>query len=599
MRSRWLVPAALFATALSLSSLPLWPSELSKTPGTVLSAVSINCVWAFSLAVLFEAGQWSRARFPTLRRPWSAALTLIASAYAWVVSSELVLSVSGLATLGYRQVIALTLAAACVLALHSLRARGLGGRGLTLLSNFALVALLFWVQTRYRMQLREAKYASVSAAFLLLTSVAFLRLVERLRAAIATNALGFCVLLGALGVSLVGYAHGSERPLRQLYFAGLFPGRFLYALHLPELLQRRARRTARLESEIAAAQEPPEELRVGTGVVEAHSDDAEVLVIALVDALRADEWLTYLHTPGVALSAFAGQNCFAGTFYSPSSNTASSLTTMFQRPGGHGALWIESARRTGVKTSLVTDRTFLEYLEPRLPQVRHFERRAGLPRDANGHFARLTPTVGAWLQEPGRHLIWAHYFEVHEWTEGHPGAARSEYVRRVTKAGEQLAELLATVAATKRPATVVLMSDHGEGVDHFSTRTHGEFAYEALVRTPVVLWAFNHACGSNLGALSGHRPSTSILGRLFLDELGVPSPAPLPTLRELGQAPVLIQASMQDAYIRWPYKFIASPWFVELYDLAADPHEQNDLSDVQPALVRELRADLERAAGAH
>jgi hypothetical protein len=323
------------------------------------------------------------------------------------------------------------------------------------------------------------------------------------------------------------------------------------------------------------------------------------LVIALVDALRADEFLRHLQTPGVALSAYAGQSCFSGTFYSPSSSTGSSLAKLFQRPGGHGGLWIESARRTGVKTSIVTDRTLLDYLEQQLPQVSHFERRAGLPRDANGHYARLTPTLAPWLREPGRQLIWAHYFEVHEWTEGNPSADRSEYASRVAATGEQLAELLAAVAATKRPATVVVMSDHGEGIDHFSTRTHGEFAYEALVRVPFVYWALNHACASNLGALSGRTPSTTTLGRLFLDELGVPSPTPLPTLRELAEAPVLIQASLQDAYIRWPYKLIASPWFVEVFDLAADPQELNDLSDAQPAIVNELRAALDHATGVH
>jgi hypothetical protein len=204
MRSHWLLPAVAFAAVLCLCCVPVWPAPLPVTPLAVLSAIATCGVMAFSLALSFESAQWLRRRFPRHRELWSAGLLIVAMAFGWVVGVELVRSVSGLAVLGYSQAIGLSLAGACVLALYGLRAQGFGGRGLTLLSNVVLVGLLLWAQTRYRMQLREAKYASVSAGFLLLTGFACMRLVERLQPPSRTNLRGFLALLVLLGMSIAG-----------------------------------------------------------------------------------------------------------------------------------------------------------------------------------------------------------------------------------------------------------------------------------------------------------------------------------------------------------------------------------------------------------
>jgi hypothetical protein len=317
---------------------------------------------------------------------------------------------------------------------------------------------------------------------------------------------------------------------------------------------------------------------------------SELLVIAVVDALRADELLAYVQQPGSRLGDALRPSCVASTLYASSSNTVGSLRKLFQRPGGHGEIWLDTLKRAGVKTSLVMDRLLAAKLGEQLPTVfSRFERSVTVERTPTAGLAPLFPALLPLLREPGQQLIWAHFFDVHEWAKDNPSATRRLYADRVAEVGGQISDILESVAATKRRATVVVIADHGEGLDHYSTRFHGEFAYEPLVRIPFMVWVTGHPCPAALSVVNGAVPSATLLGRLFLDELGVPSSPELPTLRELALRPVMIQASLQDAVIRWPHKLIVSPWFVELFDVSVDPHEQHDLSDQSQTMVRELR----------
>lgn len=575
-----------------------WPVHVPITPKHIMGALSANAMMAFSLALACELAQRFRARFADFGAAWSFGLSAAALVFSWCVASELVHAVQRLAAIGFVHVMSLTLAAGCALALFGLRSNGYGlrsplGPRFTWWSNVAVLALLLFVQRRYSMPLREAKFAAVSAAFLLLTGLIFLRVVERLRST-PSDRRGLIALAGALAISVTGYVLSPEQTLRQLYFAGLFPGRVLFALHLPELLVQRTVRRTRQARELdgaAQAKPPPEQ----AARVLRDESRADVVVLLLVDALRADVFHHYLRASNSKLRDVYNESCVASSLYAPSSNTLGTLTKLLWQSSGDEDLWFDKARRGGVRLSLVVDQELASFLNRTLPDTvdSQFDHVKRVPRVGDDRAAPLGAAVEGLLSTPGPQLIWAHFFDVHEWDHDDPEAGLAHYYDRVDKVAEQIAGLITAIKRSDRKVSVVVTSDHGEGIDHFSTRHHGEYVYEPLVRVPFMLWTHGHTCPKHLGALSTGAASATLLRRLTLDELGITSAERALSLEELAAQPVVIRASLQDAVIRWPHKLIVSPWFTQLFDLESDPDEQHDLSSDSQALVSDLRDLLE------
>jgi hypothetical protein len=598
MSSRWLLPAAAFLITLCLTCIADWPEHVPVAPVHVLAAVCANATLAFGLALICELAQRFRARFVRFDRAWSLGLFVIAVTFSWCVGSELVRAVQRLAAIGFVHVLASTLAAGCVLALFGLRSSGFGlggprGQKLAMLSNIALLALLFSVQQRYSVQLREAKFAAVSAAFLVLTGLSFLRVVERLRP-VESNRRGLIALICAFSLSATGFALSPEQSLRQLYFAGLFPGRVLFALHLPELLVHRAARRASIARALESAALPAQRSEK-TPRVPRDDSRADVVVFLLVDALRADVFHRYLREPNSKLHRAFSESCVASTLYAPSSSTSGTLTKLLWQSSSAEELWFDQARQAGVKLSLVVDQELAVVLNRSLPHTvdSQFDHVVRVPRHGDGQIASLSAAVKPLLGAPGPQLIWAHFFDVHEWDHEDPQAGPERYYDRVDHVSAQIADLIDVISQSERKVSVVVTSDHGEGIDHFSTRHHGDYVYEPLVRVPVLLWTHGYACPENAAALSASAPSAMLLRRLTLDELGIASAAQALSLEELAAQPVVIRATMQDAIIRWPHKLIVSPWFTQLFDLESDPNELHDLSKRSRALVSDLRDQLE------
>jgi hypothetical protein len=576
-----------------------WPEHLSMAPQHVVAAISANAALAFGLALLFEFAQWFRARFSRLSRVWSACLLVAALLFSWCVGSELVRAVQRLAAVGYVHVIALSLASGCALSIVGMRTTGFGLRGslgqrLTLLINVAVMALLLWAQHRYRFQLRESKLASVSAAFLLLAGAACLRVVERL-SQIQSNGRGVAVLTGALALSITGFALSPEYPLRQLFFAGVFPGRILGAVHLPELLLHRAARSARQARFLDAASAQPMPASAAPIVRKREESRAEVVLFILVDALRADAFDRYVRDPKSRLHQLYRESCVSNTLYAPASETRGTLTKLLWRPNAADGFWFDQARQAGVTLSFVADQHLSTILKRALPSLHgKFDHVEEVPRLEDGKVAPLTAAVLPHLRAQGPQLIWSHLYDVHEWGDGDPHASLKLYEDSVARVGVQIAELVDAIAKSERKVSVIVTADHGEGLDHFSTRNHGEYVYEPLVRVPVLLWTHGHGCSTEArAALHSKAPSTKTWAPLALEELGIKAADGEPTLAQRTAQPIVIRASMQDAIIRWPHKLIVSPWFTQLFDLSTDPHELHDLSSDSKILVRELRDLLE------
>ena len=590
--SRWLFPALLYTCVLSVLTLVRWATRAAISPSIVLTAVALNGVMAFGVATGFELAD--RVRSSARRRWWLSVPLLVAGlALSWHIGSELVGAVSQLESVGYRQAIALALAGGVLLLLVGLRADAFGNRVLGLTVLCAGLLLLLAAQDQYRMQLREARYAGVSAAFLVLTGMLGVRAAERALRSGRAHGAALGSVLAPLCVFVVLSLFTSEFAARRLYFAGLFPGRFIFALYYPEFAWRTARATTR------QAQAPAETFYTAAPS-RALADELiadEIVVLAVVDAARYDAFVEHVERPASKLHAAWEQSCHAGAAYAPASDTVGSLARMLLRPGTN-ELWPDVVRAAGVHASLTIDRLILDKLDRRLPSglSRHFDVVAPLQREVAEELQ--LESVAASVEKllrlgSGRQFVWAHLLEVHEWLEGAPDAGRETYDARMAKSADELAEIVALLQREQRRATLIVSADHGEGIDHFSTRTHGQFLYEPLVRTPLMIWSNTSECPARLRALADKPPLTTLaLGRLVLDQLGIASDAGLPTVSQLASAPIVMHGGIQDAVIRWPHKLIVSPWFMELFDLSSDPHEQRNLIDERAELASELRALL-------
>ena len=155
---------------------------------------------------------------------------------------------------------------------------------------------------------------------------------------------------------------------------------------------------------------------------------------------------------------------------------------------------------------------------------------------------------------------------------------------------------------------VVLLSDHGESLGEHGEDSHGYFIYESTLRVPLIVhWpdgtAGRPARDDRPGGLMDVAPTVldflhiaappSFEGRSLLDAgspRGIYSES-LYAYDGFGWAPL---RSLREG----AYKYIDAPG-PELYDLAADPHEQVNLYGKEPARARALFSELGRLLASH
>lgn len=204
------------------------------------------------------------------------------------------------------------------------------------------------------------------------------------------------------------------------------------------------------------------------------------------------------------------------------------------------------------------------------------------------------------LRDEDRSLLWVHYADPHDAYLHHDEHLHlgddepSVYDEEIAWTDHQLARLLA--AAEDDPdLAIVLLTDHGEELGDHGGWGHAHTLYDEVVRVALVVRAPGlapAACPESVGlvdlaptvlALTGVAPPEGFRGRSLLAE-AEPAPVPMETRR----------ASDLRGLVRWPHKVI---WHVdagygELYDLAADPREQDDRWEAEDELADELFAEL-------
>jgi arylsulfatase A-like enzyme/Tfp pilus assembly protein PilF len=204
-------------------------------------------------------------------------------------------------------------------------------------------------------------------------------------------------------------------------------------------------------------------------------------------------------------------------------------------------------------------------------------------------------------------FAWVHVYEPHfPYQPPEPFATRHRtvpYLGEVAAADAALEPLLAPIllAGAEGKTLVAITGDHGEALGEHGEMTHGLFAYEGTLHVPLLLYA-----PQLLSPRAVDEPVRHVdVMPTLLDAVGVAVPAgidgrSLLSMAVTGRAPAApgyfesLSASLNRGWAplygvsRGSLKYIDLP-IPELYDLAVDAGETQNLASSRPDAVRELQ----------
>ena len=161
-------------------------------------------------------------------------------------------------------------------------------------------------------------------------------------------------------------------------------------------------------------------------------------------------------------------------------------------------------------------------------------------------------------------------------------------------------------------STIVLLSDHGEGLGDHGEQEHGLFVYDEAIHVPLIIKQEGNAgAGRRIADLVQHID----LVPTILDLVKAPGAGNLrgrslkPVLEGTGTLPpttIYSEALYARYHFGWSeltaltderYRYIKAPR-EELYDLERDPHERINIAEERPQPRQALRSALDRVAAA-
>jgi arylsulfatase A-like enzyme/Flp pilus assembly protein TadD len=209
-----------------------------------------------------------------------------------------------------------------------------------------------------------------------------------------------------------------------------------------------------------------------------------------------------------------------------------------------------------------------------------------------------------WIRRtPGKFFGWVHVFDVHSPYEP-PAEFAGKYARpydgEVAWIDKALEPLLAHLSTLSRPTTVIVTSDHGESLGEHGEETHGMFAYEATLRVPLIIATIQPGGGQTTApkGLVIDSPARHIdIAPTVIDILGGAvdsawlgsSLRPVISAGDRGDRPTYFESMTYNLVRGWAplrgvlqerTKYVDQP-IPEIYDLAVDPGEKNNLAPQQ------------------
>lgn len=200
------------------------------------------------------------------------------------------------------------------------------------------------------------------------------------------------------------------------------------------------------------------------------------------------------------------------------------------------------------------------------------------------------------------------------WNPPERFAGYAPYDAAIAQADDVIGTFIAWLKAHQMydRSTIVLTSDHGEGLGDHGETDHGLFVYDEALRVPLIV--------KQPGAEGGGRRSATPVQQIdivptILDLVKAPIPGSLrgrsltPVLAGDGTLPprtFYAESMLARDEFGWSplvsiadarFQYIAAPR-EELYDLTNDPRERDNVAEANPKVVASMRDALKAIAGA-
>lgn len=359
------------------------------------------------------------------------------------------------------------------------------------------------------------------------------------------------------------------------------------------------------------------------------------VILISIDTLRADRLPAYGYAAGVTpvIDALAAEGVLFEQAYAHSPQTLPSHTSILT-----GRLPFDHGVRDNVGFVAPDDTVTLAH---RLKQAGYatgafvssfvLRRQVGLGRGFDIYDDRLPPagperalgqvqragtdTAEAaitWLraQTSSKYFLFFHIYEPHTpYTPPVIPSSGDRYDGEVTFADEIVGRVIAALRARGDydKATIILLSDHGEGLGDHGEDEHGLFLYRSTIQTPLII----KRRGGNNG---GHRVATSVqhidLAPTILSITGQAADSALtgrsliPVLEggnSLPAAAIYAEAMSPRYHFGWSelyaltddrYRLIRAPRD-ELFDLSTDPYETRSIVGERAQVHAAMRTALD------